>query len=301
MSDMNSASGSLNQLVIVSGLSGAGKSTALHQFEDMGWEVADNIPLFLLTRMVEEAGRGAGDNLAIGIDLRTRGFSTEQVLEIIGELRARGTNRVRLLFLDCDEAILQRRFTETRRKHPLAADRPVADGIRLEIERLAGLKEAADVRIDSSYLSQPELKRILTGYFSLQPASRLSVTVMSFSYAKGIPREADLMFDVRFLQNPHYKDDLRALTGQDPDVGAFVAADPAYDEFMARIEGLITFLLPRYVDEGKSYLTIAFGCTGGRHRSVWVAEKIHDLVANSGYFANRVHRDLPGARDSNAL
>src|SRR5690606_11906835 len=198
MSDMNSASGSLNQLVIVSGLSGAGKSTALHQFEDMGWEVADNIPLFLLTRMVEEAGRGAGDNLAIGIDLRTRGFSTEQVLEIIGELRARGTNRVRLLFLDCDEAILQRRFTETRRKPPPAADRPVADGIRLEIERLAGLKEAADVRIDSSYLSQPELKRILTGYFSLQPASRLSVTVMSFSYAKGIPREADLMFDVRF-------------------------------------------------------------------------------------------------------
>lgn len=297
---MSSATASPIQIVIVSGLSGAGKSTALHQFEDMGWEVADNIPLFLITRMVEEAARGGGENLAIGIDLRTRGFSTEQLLEIIGALRAGGGHSVRLLFLDCDEAILQRRFTETRRKHPLAADRPVSDGIRLEIGRLAGLKAAADVRIDTTNLSLPELKRILTGFFGLQRSARLSVTVMSFSFANGVPREADLIFDVRFLQNPFYKPELRAKTGQDPDVTDFVAADPAYAEFMERLEGLILFLLPRYVEEGKSYLTIAFGCTGGRHRSVCVAEKIHDLIVKSGYFANRVHRDLPDARDSNA-
>ncbi len=281
-----------NQVVIVSGLSGAGKSTALRQFEDMGWEVADNIPLSLLMSMVEEAGEGGGANLAIGIDLRTRGFSIEQVLGVIKELRANGCDPVRLLFMDCDEAVLQRRFTETRRRHPLATDRPVGDGIRLEKQRLAGLKNAADLRIDSTNLSQPELRRILTGHYSLQRASRLSVTVMSFSYVNGIPREADLMFDVRFLQNPFYDSRLRPMTGQDPDVAAFIAGDPAFNDFMAQVEKLLLLLLPRYVEEGKSYLTIAFGCTGGRHRSVCVTEKIHDLVVKSGYFANLVHRDL---------
>ncbi len=285
-----------NQVVIVSGLSGAGKSTALRQFEDMGWEVADNLPLSLLTRMVDEAGEGGGANLAIGIDLRTRGFSTEQVLAVIDELREKGNDPVRLLFMDCDEAVLQRRFTETRRRHPLAADRPVGDGIRQEKQRLAGLKDAASLRIDSTNLSLPELKRILTGHFSLQPSSRLSVTVMSFSYINGIPREADLMFDVRFLQNPFYDNRLRPMTGQDSDVADFIARDPAFTDFMDQVEKLILLLLPRYVEEGKSYLTIAFGCTGGRHRSVCVAEKIHDLVVKSGYFANLVHRDLSDAR-----
>lgn len=285
-----------NQVVIVSGLSGAGKSTALRQFEDMGWEVADNLPLSLLTRMVDEAGEGGGANLAIGIDLRTRGFSTEQVLAVIDELREKGNDPVRLLFMDCDEAVLQRRFTETRRRHPLAADRPVGDGIRQEKQRLAGLKDAASLRIDSTNLSLPELKRILTGHFSLQRSSRLSVTVMSFSYINGIPREADLMFDVRFLQNPFYDNRLRPMTGQDSDVADFIARDPAFNDFMDQVEKLILLLLPRYVEEGKSYLTIAFGCTGGRHRSVCVAEKIHDLVVKSGYFANLVHRDLSDAR-----
>lgn len=284
-----------NQVVIVSGLSGAGKSTALRQFEDMGWEVADNIPLSLLTAMVDEAGDGGNANLAVGIDFRTRGFSTDLVLEVITALRAKGHDPVRLLFMDCDEAVLQRRFTETRRRHPLATDRPVGDGIRLEKQRLAGLKIAADLRIDSTNLSQPELKRILTGHFSLQRASRLSVTVMSFSYVHGIPRESDLMFDVRFLQNPFYDNQLRPMTGQDQDVADFVGKDPAYADFMAQVEKLLLLLLPRYVEEGKSYLTIAFGCTGGRHRSVCVAEKIHDLVVKSGYFANLVHRDLAEA------
>jgi len=198
--------------------------------------------------------------------------------------------------MDCDEAVLQRRFTETRRRHPLAKDRPVGDGIRQEVQRLEGLKSAADLRIDSSNLSQPELKRILTGHFSLQRSSRLAVTVMSFSYVNGIPRESDLMFDVRFLQNPFYESNLRPLTGQDEAVAEFIARDPAYDEFMAQIEKLLLLLLPRYVEEGKSYLTIAFGCTGGRHRSVCITEKIHDLVVKSGYFANLVHRDLADAR-----
>ncbi|MCC3303910.1 RNase adapter RapZ [Sneathiella sp. HT1-7] len=284
-----------NQVVIVSGLSGAGKSTALRQFEDMGWEVADNIPLSLLTAMVDEAGDGVGANLAIGIDFRTRGFSTDLVLEVIAALRAKGHDPVRLLFMDCDEAVLQRRFTETRRRHPLAKDRPVGDGIRQEKDRLGGLKSAADLRIDSTSLSQPELKRILTGHFSLQRASRLSITVMSFSYVNGIPREADLMFDVRFLQNPFYDNHMRPMTGQDQEVADFIADDPAYADFMDQVAKLLLLLMPRYIEEGKSYLTIAFGCTGGRHRSVCVAEKIHDLMVNSGYFANLVHRDLASA------
>jgi len=295
MSKMDPEGRPRNQVVIVSGLSGAGKSTALRQFEDMGWEVADNIPLSLLPAMVNETGEGGIANLAVGIDFRTRGFSTELVLKVIASLRAKGHDPVRLLFMDCDDAVLQRRFTETRRRHPLATDRPVGDGIRLEKQRLAGLKNAADLRIDSTNLSQPELKRLLTGHFSLQRASRLSVTVMSFSYVHGIPRESDLMFDVRFLQNPFYDNRLRPMTGRDKEVADFAGQDPAYAEFMDQVEKLLLLLLPRYVEEGKSYLTIAFGCTGGRHRSVCVAEKIHDLVVKSGYFANLVHRDLADA------
>ncbi|MEX0583529.1 MAG: RNase adapter RapZ [Sneathiella sp.] len=296
MNNMENSRQSANQVVIVSGMSGAGKSTALRQFEDMGWEVADNIPLTLLVPMVRDAGETGPASLAIGIDLRTRGFSTERVLAVIDELRKEGHDPVRLLFMDCDESVLQRRFTETRRRHPLAKDRPVGDGIRQEIQRLEGLKSAADLRIDSTNLSEPELKRILTGHFSLQRSSRLSVTVMSFSYVHGIPRESDLMFDVRFLQNPFYDNILRPMTGQDEAVAEFIARDPVFDDFMDQVERLLLLLLPRYVEEGKSYLTIAFGCTGGRHRSVCVTEKIHDLVVKSGYFANLVHRDLGEAR-----
>lgn len=282
----------INQVVIVTGLSGAGKSTALRQFEDMGWEIADNVPLSLLPSMVRQSGEAGGLHLALGVDFRTRGFSTEDVLELIRSFREDEHDYVRLLFMDCDEAVLQQRFTETRRRHPLATDRPVADGIRQEIRQLSGLRSLADLRIDSTNLSLPELKRILTGHFSLQRASRLSVSVMSFSYKNGVPREADLMFDVRFLQNPFYDPLLRPKTGQDEEVVAFIEGDPAFADFMDQVSKLLLLLLPRYAEEGKSYLTIAFGCTGGRHRSVCIAEKIHDLVAKSGYFANLVHRDL---------
>ncbi|WP_373087882.1 RNase adapter RapZ [Sneathiella sp.] len=282
-----------NQVVIVSGLSGAGKSTALRQFEDMGWEIADNVPLALLQSMVRQSGEAGGLNLALGVDFRTRGFSTDVILELIRTLREIEHDKVRLLFLDCDEAVLQRRFTETRRRHPLAADRPVGDGIRQEIQQLSSLREVADLRIDSTNLSLPELKRILSGHFSLQQASRLSVSVMSFSYKYGVPREADLMFDVRFLRNPFYEPSLADKTGEDAAVIDFIARDPAFAAFMEQLSALLSLLLPRYAEEGKSYLTIAFGCTGGRHRSVCIAEKIHDLVAKSGYFANLAHRDLP--------
>lgn len=281
-----------NQVVLVSGLSGAGKSSALRQFEDMGWEIADNVPLLLLEPMIRQSADAGGLHLALGVDSRTRGFSQQEVLGLMTRLRDADHIKVRLLFLDCDEAVLQRRYTETRRRHPLAKDRPVADGIRQEKEQLFGLKEVADLRIDSTNMSLPDFKRLMTGHFKLHQTSRLSVTVQSFSYKFGVPREADLMFDVRFLHNPYYDLSLRPKTGQDAEVVAFIERDVAFDAFAAHVSDLLKLLLPRYAEEGKSYLTIAVGCTGGRHRSVCLAEKIHDLVVKNGYFANLVHRDL---------
>lgn len=281
-----------NQILIVTGLSGAGKSSALRQFEDMGWEIADNVPLSLLGPMIRQSAESGRVNLVLGIDLRTRGFSTTDVLELMQQIKETDHEHIGLVFLDCDDAVLQRRFTETRRRHPLAKDRPVGDGIKQEKSLLFALKQNADLRIDTTNLSLPELKRILTGHFSLHETSRLSVSIMSFSYKYGVPREADLMFDVRFLQNPYYVDELRRKSGQDDDVVAFVEQDRSFDPFFSNLSSMLQLLLPRYAEEGKSYLTIAIGCTGGRHRSVCVAEKIHDLVANSGYFVNLTHRDL---------
>jgi UPF0042 nucleotide-binding protein len=279
-------------LVLVSGLSGAGKSTALKQFEDLGWEVADNIPLTLLSRFVGEIGREGSHNLAVGIDTRTRGFSSQELIQLIQTLRAEARSDISLLFLECDEAVLQQRFTETRRRHPLASDRPVVDGIRLEQNILGGLKEEADLLIDTTLLSLPELRRLMIERFSLDENPALVTTIQSFSFKRGVPREADLVFDVRFLNNPHYVDKLRPCTGQDPDVAGYVKGDPAFPEFIRQLEDMLVLLLPRYRAEGKSYLTVAIGCTGGRHRSVCVAEIIHDRLTRKGYFARLVHRDM---------
>ncbi|MEH6547200.1 MAG: RNase adapter RapZ [Sneathiella sp.] len=291
MSDMKVSDASNSKIVLISGMSGAGKSSTLRQFEDMGWEIADNVPLSLLLSMVDQFDESGDLNLALGVDFRTRGFSTKHLLELISGLRDR-KQKVSLLFLDCDDAVLQRRFTETRRRHPLATDRPVADGIKQEKFQLSELKAAADLRIDSTNLSLPELKRILRGHFGLQKTTRLSVSVMSFSYKFGLPREADLVFDVRFLSNPFYLPELRKKSGKDLEVVEFIEKDVVYADFLKQISDLLSLLLPRYAEEGKSYLTVAIGCTGGRHRSVCIAEKIHGVVAKSGYFANLVHRDL---------
>ncbi|USG61337.1 RNase adapter RapZ [Sneathiella marina] len=282
---------SKNKIVLISGMSGAGKSSTLRQFEDMGWEIADNVPLPLLLSMVDQFGKAGDLNLALGVDFRTHGFSTKELLDQISELRNR-KQLVSLLYLDCDDAILQQRFTETRRRHPLAADRPVADGIRQEKFQLSELKAAADLRVDTTNLSLPELKRILKGHFGLQKKSGLSVSIMSFSYKFGLPREADLVFDVRFLSNPFYTPELRLKSGRDPEVVEFIENDTVFDGFLKQTTDLLSLLLPRYAEEGKFYLTIAIGCTGGRHRSVCVAEKIHGLVEKNGYVANLVHRDL---------
>jgi len=280
------------RIVLITGYSGAGKSTTLNQFEDLGWEVADNIPLSLLAPMVREIAREGGLNIAAGVDTRTRGFSAAKLLELIGQLRADGKSEVELLFLECDTDVLLRRFTETRRKHPLASDRPVADGIAREQTLFKSLREKADTCLDTTLLSLPDLRHQLIHRFSLEDRPALTTTVMSFSFKKGVPREADLLFDLRFLRNPYYDVLLRPLSGKDAAVVTYIMEDSAFVPFMEQLSQMLDLLLPRYLEEGKSYLTIAIGCTGGRHRSVCVAEKIHDHMDKKGYFTQLIHRDL---------
>jgi UPF0042 nucleotide-binding protein len=272
-------------VVIVTGLSGAGISSALKHLEELVYEVFDKFPLTLAHALVHDP-LGAGRLIAIGIDTRSRGFQPEAVLDA-----ARGLN-ARLLFLTADEAALQRRFTETRRRHPLATDRPVSAGIRREIEWLYPLRNAADFVIDTSDLSIHDLRRVLENSYALNRPARLTVTLMSFAYRHGLPREADIVFDTRFLRNPHWDKDLKALTGLDEQVRAYVAQDPAFAPFVQNLKALLEPLLPRYAQEGKSYLTIAFGCSGGRHRSVTLAETLMPWVAALGFPATVSHRDV---------
>jgi UPF0042 nucleotide-binding protein len=282
---------STRPVIIVTGYSGAGQSTSLKILEDLGYEALDNLPLFLLPALVRQ-GELMDSPLAVRIDTRTRGFTAYSLLQEMASLRADPAIAAKLLFIECDDDILQRRFTETRRRHPLAIERPVSDGIRRERQLLAGLIEAADLIIDTSQLSIHDLKRRLAGEFSLNETLPLQISVMSFSYKHGLPREADLVFDVRFLRNPHYEESLEPLTGRDPEIAAYIEADPEFSGFFARLQAFLLPLLPRFRAEGKSYLTIAFGCTGGKHRSVYLAEKMGKALADHGSGVIITHRDL---------
>jgi UPF0042 nucleotide-binding protein len=285
-----SGEGRAMRLVLVTGMSGAGRSSALRALEDAGYEAVDNLPLALLDAIVASEGlRGRG--LAIDVDIRSRGFSAPELAGAIDALFARPGLDGRLLFIDCDDEVLRRRFTETRRRHPLAKDRPVLDGIRHERRQIEVVRARADVVIDTTELSVADLRRLVVGHFPLE-RDRLSVFVVSFGFRKGVPREADLVFDVRFLANPHYVEALRPRTGLDAPVVAHVTADPAFAGFLAGLERLILPLLPLYEREGKHYLTIAVGCTGGRHRSIVVAERLGAILAREGQEVRVAHRDL---------
>jgi RNase adapter protein RapZ len=277
--------------VVVTGLSGAGKTSALKVLEDLGYEAVDNLPVSLLTSLVLP-GEGLSRPLAVGVDIRTREFGVEPVLAAIDRLKAEKGLDVRLLFLDCDDDVLTRRFTETRRRHPLAADRPLLDGIRHERTLVSPLKRRADVVFDTSNLQPGEFKRALGGHFGIEADKGLVVFVTSFAYRAGLPREADLVFDCRFLNNPHYIPALKPLTGRDPGVADYVAADPVFPAFFDSMTNLLAPLLPRFAAEGKSYLTIAVGCTGGRHRSVFVAERLTAWLKDAGVRVELRHREL---------
>lgn len=279
------------QVLVVTGLSGAGRTITLKTLEDLGYEAVDNLPLKLFDAAL--AAGEPGQAMALGVDIRTRGFDVEAILARLMADTMPPDIRMTLLFIDCEDEVLRRRFTETRRRHPLAVDRPILDGIRLERRLILPLRQRADVVIDTSEMTPNDLKRALTGRFQ-SSVNGLSVFVTSFSFRHGVPREADLVFDVRFLRNPHYQPDLKPRTGQDPAVAAFVAADPIFPEFLSRLTRLLAPLLPRYEQEGKSYLTIAVGCTGGRHRSVFIAERLGAwLQEQLGPAVLIGHRDLP--------
>lgn len=278
------------QLVLITGMSGAGKSGALKTLEDSGFEAVDNIPLHLIAALV---GTGSVErNLAVGVDIRSRDFSPEHFVQAVLPLRLNPLVRLHVVFLDCDDEVLRRRFTETRRPHPLADDRTVIDGIRHERSLLEPLKPYASLVLDTSDMTPTDLRRVIGGHFSSVAEPKFKLHVCSFSFKKGLPREADMVFDVRFLKNPHYDDKLRPLTGRDASVGAHIETDPDFTNFFARLQALLQPLLPRYREEGKSYLTIAIGCTGGRHRSVYVAEKLAASLEQSGYNVSIRHRDL---------
>ncbi|MFC3442189.1 RNase adapter RapZ [Sphingobium rhizovicinum] len=284
-------------ILLLSGLSGAGKTTALKTLEDMGWEVVDNIPLVLLDRLLDTplpAGHAGEDErpLALGIDARTRGFDAGAIVQRIKALRERHGHDVETLFLDCSGTELERRFAETRRRHPLALDRPAADGIARERELTEPLRRWASQVIDTTSFTSNALQQEMRNRFSIEGLSAPVLTILSFGYSRGVPRNADLMFDMRFLRNPHWEEDLRPKTGLEPDVAAYIQADPAYEEAVGRIEDLLLLLLPRYAEGGKAYITVAFGCTGGKHRSVHVATRVAKHLQEAGFSPTVLHRNI---------
>lgn len=286
------------RIVLVTGMLGAGKTTALRALEDLGWEAVDNFPIRLLRHLVGDDS--ANQPLAIGFDCRTRDFVPADLIERVKTFEGREDIVVTTLFLDCAGHELERRFNETRRRHFLAQDMPVATGIAAERELMSPLRRWADVLIDTTTYSVNDLQQRIREQFAADAPRAMTVTVSSFAFSRGMPPVADLVFDMRFLANPHWDSTLRDLTGQDAAVGAFIEGDAAFASAFAKIRDLLIELLPRYAAQGRSYVNIAFGCTGGRHRSVFVAERIAGALREGGFSPTVLHRNL-GSRAADMI
>ncbi|MEZ5680172.1 MAG: RNase adapter RapZ [Erythrobacter sp.] len=286
------------RILLVTGLAGAGKTTALQVLEDLGWETIDNFPIRLLSGLL--GGEADESPLAIGFDSRTRGFIPNDIIALCKQLEAQDDIELSTLFIDCASGELERRYNETRRPHPMAKGRPALDGIKAEREMLEPLRRWADSVIDTSDYSTNQLQQVMRERFSESAERTMTVTISSFGFARGMPPLADLLFDMRFLDNPHWVEELRPMTGLDPDVGDHIAADPAFAPAFERIAGLLTELLPHYAEQGRSYLNIAFGCTGGRHRSVYSAERAAEVLREAGFSPTVIHRNL-GSRPADPL
>jgi RNase adapter protein RapZ len=280
------------QLVILTGLSGSGKSTVLKTFEDLGFYCVDNLPVELIPIFSEMHFAGASEisRAALLVDAR-EGSQLLKLPETIRQLHREGYP-AELVFIEASEESLLRRFSETRRPHPLGHDRPVREGLRRERQMMAPIQKLADVVIDTTKFNVHELRQFITDRFQTRGQRPLLVSLVSFGYRYGVPADADLVFDVRFLPNPHFVARLRPFSGKDPRVARYIKSFPQTDEFLKRITDLLVYLIPHYIQEGKSYLTIAIGCTGGRHRSVMLAEAVRKALARHGYHAKVTHRDL---------
>lgn len=279
-----------HQLVLITGPSGAGRSTAIHALEDIGYEVIDNLPLSLVPRLTE--GPPLGRPIALGLDVRNRDFNATALIELIDTLTRDPKVSLQLLYLDCAQNELIHRFSQTRRRHPLAAAETPTEGISREIDLLAPVRARADHLIDTSEMSPHDLKAEIQGWFAQGAATPMAVSVQSFSYKRGVPRGVDMIFDCRFLRNPYWEPALRSKDGRDADVAAHIAEDPRFAEFFERLQGLVLLLLPAHLEEGKAHLSIGFGCTGGQHRSVAVAEKLAKVLAEAGWPVSKRHREL---------
>jgi UPF0042 nucleotide-binding protein len=279
-----------HRLVLVTGPSGAGRSTAIHALEDLGFEVIDNLPLSLVPRLTD--GPPLGRPIALGLDVRNRDFNATALIELIDTLTRDPRVALEVLYLDCAAAELIRRYSQTRRRHPLAAQETPEEGVWREIDLLAPIRVRADHLIDTSEMSPHDLKAEIGRRFGGDEGGALSVSLQSFSYRRGLPRGLDMVFDCRFLSNPHWVAALRDLDGRDPAVVAHVMADPRFAPFFDRLTDMVRFLLPAQVDEGKAHLSIGFGCTGGQHRSVAVAELLAKALADAGWAVSKRHREL---------
>jgi UPF0042 nucleotide-binding protein len=279
------------QLVILTGLSGSGKRSVLNTFEDLGFYCVDNLPVSLIPTFSElyEGGRGEIERAALLVDAR-EGEQIDKLPGIYRKLNAE--HAATLVFIEASDAALQRRFSETRRPHPLGKEASIAEGIREERRRMAPIRKLADVVIDTTKFNVHELRELIIDRFQNAGRRPLLVSVVSFGFRYGILTDADLVFDVRFLPNPHFIPRLRPFSGKDPRVARYIRSFPQTGEFLRRIESLLGYLIPHYIREGKSYLTVALGCTGGRHRSVALAEVISRALHRKGYAAKVVHRDL---------
>jgi RNase adapter protein RapZ len=283
-------------ILLVTGLSGAGKTTILKTLEDLGWEAVDNFPIRLARPLLDlpapEGRVGPTVPLALGFDSRTRGFAADQLIKQIKQLQRRADLDIATLFVDCSGTEIERRYAETRRKHPLAQDRPAIDGISQERMLMEPLRRWAETVIDTSRMSASDLQADIRERFKEQTDQSMTVSISSFGFSRGVPHNADLMFDMRFLKNPHWDNDLRPMTGLDQLVSEYVESDPAYESAVSKIRDLLLYLLPLYDAQGKAYVNIAFGCTGGRHRSVHIAEQFGKWLREAGFSPTVMHRNL---------
>lgn len=278
-------------VLLITGMSGSGRSFALKTLEDMGYETIDNLPLSLLETVIL-AQRKVPRPIAISVDVRTRDFSSEHFLQELEKLTHDSEINTQVLFFECDDEVIARRYNESRRLHPLAYERPVMDGIRLERHLITPLKKHANLVIDTSLLLTTDLRGQLRRLFLPQQAPNLSIFITSFSFRYGLPREADIVFDARLLKNPYYVEELSALTGEDPEVVNFIEKDPLFIPFLESLKSILSLSFPRFEEEGRAYLTIAIGCTGGQHRSVFIAKILKEWLQETKKHIKLRHRDL---------
>lgn len=276
-------------VILITGPSGAGRSTAINALEDLDFEVIDNLPLTLLPRLIDGPHKRP---LALGLDVRNRDFSVDAFLDAIDDVEASIGDNKQLLYLDAADEVLSRRYSETRRRHPLAPTGRPLDGIAAEKDLLQPVRECADILIDTTALTPHDLKAEIQRLFARSDGETLSVSVQSFSYKRGLPRGLDMTFDCRFLKNPHWDPELRGLTGRDEEVADYVAEDERFDVFLNKTTELLKFLLPAHASEGRAHVSVGFGCTGGQHRSVVLTEKVVSALAKDGWQVSKRHREL---------